>query len=65
MGVVETECKEKLEACKLFCEIKVAMISDRNRAKADYIRCVREICEKEYQKCLDETPLGQLLMILA
>ena len=64
MGVVE-RCKERLEACKLLCQIRVAMVNDRNKAEILYLKCVKEVCENEYDKCLDESPLGKLLAILA
>ncbi len=65
MGVV-AKCKEELKNCKDYCHFLAKSIANnRQQLQQYYIHCVKKLCEPSYEKCIEKTPLGKLLSILA
>jgi hypothetical protein len=62
MGVV-AKCKEELEKCKQFCEWQAEVLySNRLMRQRFFKACIKKLCEPSYNKCLDKSSLGRLLL---
>ena len=60
------KCKEELKNCEQYCKmIAITMYNDRNSSIAYFIKCRKKLCIPSYEKCLEKSPIGRLLTILA
>lgn len=64
MGVVE-RCEKELKACKSYCQfLATTLYSGRGERFRYYLRCVKNLCQPQYEKCIDRSPLGRILKVM-